>query len=248
MSKFLSIICATYNSEKTLQKLLRSLRKQTCKDFELIIIDGVSTDGTLEILRQNRDIITELISEKDRGIYDAWNKGVKMANYEWLSFVGADDALKDDYVAIYKNAIEKLRDQKIDYITSRVNYINSRGRLLKVLGKEWIWGEFKLSMTVAHVGSLHSKSLFQEFGYFDTSYKIIGDYELLLRKKSNLRTAFVDDVTVNMQAGGRSLSFQALIERYRAHRQTAGLSSFTSCILLLFGIAALIRFKIIHKL
>lgn len=248
MDKLISIICATYNSQETLHALLESVRKQSCQDFEFILVDGKSSDNTLQILENNLDIITKSISEEDNGIYDAWNKGLRLASTQWISFVGADDILCDDYVGVYKHAIKSFSEQSVDYISSKVNYIDNAGNTLKVIGTKWCWKEFRHSMKVAHVGSLHNYKLFSEVGDFNPSYKIVGDYELLLRKGKNLKTAFVDKVTVNMRGGGRSLSFGALFERYRAHRYVAGLSLVASVFNLLFGIAKLIRFKIVHRI
>ena len=89
--KLLSIIIATYNAEKTLQRCLDSIIVQKSEEVELIIIDGGSTDNTVSIIKRNFKIIDYWISEKDKGIYDAWNKGIDKANGKWVQFVGSDD-------------------------------------------------------------------------------------------------------------------------------------------------------------
>lgn len=237
----ITIICATYNAAGTLDDFFSSVRKQTCKDFELIMIDGASSDNTNQIIENNQDIISNYISEPDNGIYDAWNKGIKMASNDWICFVGADDIILPDFVKIYSDTIESNRNQDLDYISSKVNYIDSKGRTIFTMGKEWKWKEFRWRMTTAHVGSLHHKNLFREVGYYNTDYKIVGDYELLLRKKDRLSAIYVDRFTINMRAGGVSISLAALKERYRAQRRTAKLNILETSLLFIYGVYSLNR-------
>ena len=239
----ITIICATFNAASTLNDFFSSIRKQSCKDFELIIIDGASKDNTIQIIEKNKDIISNYISEPDKGIYDAWNKGIKMSSNDWVCFVGADDIILPDFIKIYCHAIENNKNQDLDYISSRVNYIDGDGRTIFTLGKEWKWSEFRWRMTTAHVGSLHHKNLFRKVGYYDTNYKIVGDYELLLRRKERLSTKYIDQFTINMRAGGVSISVAALKERYKAQRQTAELNILVTSLLFLYGIFSLIKLK-----
>ena len=243
MNNDISIICATYNAQKTLDDFFSSVRNQTCKNYELIIVDGDSTDNTIAIIEKNRDIVSKYISEPDKGIYDAWNKGIKLATGDWLCFVGSDDVILPGFVEVYTNAISQM-DYSVDYISSKVRYIDSNGKLLLTLGKDWIWDEFKNKMTTAHVGSLHNRSLLNEVGIYNINYKIVGDYELLLRKRDRLKTLFVDQVTVNMLAGGVSLTYQALVERRRAQRQTGKRSALSSWFIFFIGIFALLKLKL----
>ena len=238
-NKSISIICATYNAEKYLNKFLKSIESQTVKDFELIIVDGGSSDKTIDIIRANRSLVSKYISEFDNGIYDAWNKGIKLASCDWIAFVGADDVLFTDYISTYISSIRNC-PPNTDYISSKVNYVNNNFEILKVLGRNWKWNEFKYRMTSAHVGSLHSKRLFKDVGYFNIKYKIVGDYELLLRKKEKLNTFFIDKITVNMLAGGISLSNSALIERRRAQLLTAKIHPIKANLVLIYGFLSLI--------
>ena len=130
----ISIICATYNAASTLHDFLSSVREQTCKDFELIIVDGASKDNTNKIINQNKDIISNYISEPDNGIYDAWNKGIKMASNDWICFVGADDMFLPDFVKIYMDAIEGNKHKDLDYISSKVNYMDDDGTIIEHYG------------------------------------------------------------------------------------------------------------------
>ena len=124
----ISIICATYNSQHVLNHFLLSLRIQTNKEFELIIIDGDSKDKTLELINQNLDIISHYISEPDEGIYDAWNKGIKLAKHNWICFVGSDDLIRPNFIEIYVStpvAECEKRDVKGMYKKARTGEIQN---------------------------------------------------------------------------------------------------------------------------
>lgn len=244
MRKEITIICATYNAGHTINDLFVSLKKQTNTNYQFIIIDGGSNDNTLNLIKNNLDLIDYWISEPDNGIYDAWNKGISLAKNEWISFVGADDILRPNYVDIYVQAINNSSNNKLDYISSNVSLINSSNNSIRTLGKPFIWEEFKYKMTTAHVGSLHNRSLFEKVGNYDTTYKIIGDYELLLRKKEELKTFFLDTITVEMRIGGASWSYKALKERYRAHQHAAKIPKVIATLILIRGVLELSKFNL----
>lgn len=215
MSKLISIVIATYNSELTLTKCLGSIVAQKCNSVELIIVDGNSTDRTLEILKQFENSIDYLVSEPDDGIYDAWNKGIKFAEGGWLMFVGSDDELRPDCIKRYKQQIEI--DADYDYISGRIMLVNQTGDELREFGQPYNWDVFKKFMNLAHVSSLHNRRLYETYGNYDSSYKICGDYELLLRPKGSLKVKFIDELFANMAIGGISFgSFDALSEAKKA--------------------------------
>ena len=139
MKPFFTIITATFNSEKTLERTIKSVLNQSFNNFEYIIIDGNSTDNTLSIIKQfeneftSKKICYKFISEKDNGIYDAWNKGLSIAVGEWVSFLGSDDYYLENALEKYETAISK---NKCNYVHSRVNLVNRKGAVLKVLGSK----------------------------------------------------------------------------------------------------------------
>lgn len=240
----ISIICATFNSQEVLPRFLRSVRDQTFMNFELIIIDGGSTDNTIKVINSNRDIVDKFISEPDEGIYDAWNKGIGMATSNWICFVGSDDLLRPYFVENYCKVIDSNKETEIDYISSKVNYFNDSNHSLRILGGPWRWSQFRKQMTTAHVGSLHNVDLFNRVGLFDINYKIVGDYELLLRKGQHLNTIFIDEVTIDMKAGGVSLSLEALKERFKAQVHTSQMLFIEAAIYFLMGALALFKLRI----
>lgn len=222
---FISIIIATYNAQELLPVAINSIRNQLYKNFELIVIDGLSTDKTVEIIENNKDIVSYTISEKDKGIYDAWNKGIKLSKGKWIMFIGADDELLPNALLNYASFIEEKKCDNYDYISSKINLLFPHNSVAyKTIGSKWEWPKFNHSMMVAHPGSLHSKKMFQKVGYYDTKYKITGDYELLMRSKEKLKAEFLDTVTLNMKKGGASDSLKAINEYYKILITTGNLS------------------------
>jgi glycosyltransferase involved in cell wall biosynthesis len=216
---FISIITATYNAGLCLERLIKSIIPQKTQGIEFIIIDGDSIDGTLSIIKQYQEYVDHFISEPDNGIYDAWNKGIKVATGEWIMFLGADDQLVVDAIKNYRQFIQ-MATETVDFISSRVQMIDKDGKLIRIKGWIFEWPLFLKEMTVAHPGALHSKRLFQRYGNFDTTYKIVGDYEFLLRPGISLKARYMDKVTVLMSEEGVSDSPAAIMEHYRATTTT----------------------------
>lgn len=216
----ISIIIATYNAEKTLERCLESIQSQKKEQIELIIADGKSTDQTLTILTKYGSIIDKIICEPDRGIYDAWNKAIKQSNGKWLMFIGADDYLAPDALKVYLEVTRKTNHKEIDFICSQVMYVSKTGQSIKKIGSEFKWDIFKRTMNVAHVASLHSSNLFKQVGLYNLQYTLCADYELLMRKRNNLKSLFVPTVTAYMQTGGMSFSTRALKEAREIRQKT----------------------------
>ncbi|MEA5139284.1 glycosyltransferase family 2 protein [Arcicella rigui] len=202
----ISIITATYNSAKTLEQSLLSVISQGYNNIEYIVIDGGSKDGTLGILEKYNSEISYWISEKDKGIYDAWNKGVEKATGDWIAFLGSDDFFYPDAIQHYVDFINKEQINNTDclYISSKIEMITEEGRVLRTYGWPWNWEQFRRVNIIAHPGSLQSKYLFEKYGNYDINYKIVGDYELLLRPQKSLNAKFINTVTVKMTVGGAS--------------------------------------------
>lgn len=220
--KSISIIIATYNAEKYLQNCLNSIISQKNNAIEIIIIDGGSKDNTIQIIKKNQQNITYWISEPDKGIYDAWNKGISVSTSNWIMFLGADDKLTENALNKYQDFLSTNDNENLEYISSKMRIIDVNGKFIRIKGWPWNWPIILKETTIAHPGSLHSKRLFEKYGLYNLNYKIVGDTELLLRSKNNLKYAFMSDVTVEMQEGGVSDSVHAIIERYKATTITGG--------------------------
>ena len=178
----ISILVATWNCSYLLTDFLRSLESQSARDWELLILDNCSSDGLPELIRQyqfeNPDQSIQYSSQPDVGIYDAWNRGIELAQGAYLCFIGADDAF------VSSHSLQQLLDLTIssaELITCRNSYYSSDGRFLRDWGSPWRWKRMRESMNIAHPGMLVRRDLFQRFGLFDPSFKICGDYEWFLR-------------------------------------------------------------------
>ncbi len=240
----ITVITSVFNGVEYLEQSIQSILNQSYENIEYIIVDGGSTDGSVEILEKYEHEIDVIISEPDRGIYDAWNKGLKVSSGEWISFVGCDDFLETDAIEKYVGRINQANEE-VDYLSSKVKLINASGELIRVWGSPWIWNTFKWNMKTAHVGSLHNKLFFQKYGLYDIGYRVTGDYELLLRAGKNLKYLFLDEITANMRMSGVSnSSMRAFKEAFRAKRVTGKRNAFL-CLMDFLFIYAVTR---VHKL
>jgi len=213
----ITIITSSFNDRDALLVTIDEVSRLKGVMVEHVIVDGGSTDGTIEVLKNSAHSVTRWISEKDSGIYDAWNKGLELANGKYIAFLGAGDKYVDGgLLSLVECAIS---NPDADFISGKV-IIESLDKSPRIIGSAWCWDTFKRHMNTNHVGALHSRRLFDRYGKFDSSYRIAGDYEMLLRPKSDLQTAFVNRVTAVMLGGGISqINFNVLKEVRRAKMQ-----------------------------
>lgn len=204
----ISVVVAVYNGDKTLNRCIESVTNQTYSNVELIIIDGGSTDQTVNIIKENEDRITYWESKSDRGIYHAWNKALDHVSGKWVIFLGADDYLWDRDV--FKNVCDSLckQGQEHKLIYCKVALVDSKSKVIKVAGDDWE----KLSkyadqeMTLPHQGLFHHVSIFKN-EKFDENFKIAGDFDLVLRTLQTTRPFFISSTIVSaMTMGGVSNS------------------------------------------
>lgn len=192
-----SIITIVYNGEKYIADTIRSIERQTYRPIEYIIVDGGSTDQTLTIIRQFGDTVTRLVSEKDEGISDAFNKGLRLAHGEIIGIINADDWYEPDAVELAVAAIQGLdivygdlrlwKDGQPDFILKGDHHH---------LHKE---------MTINHPTVFVRKECYDRLGLFDNTYKCAMDYDLLLRLLvNNSRFGYIPGVLANMRWEGMS--------------------------------------------
>lgn len=175
MNKTISIITATYNAAGVLPSLIESLRGQIDRDFEWVVVDGGSTDGTVELLRAASDVVGKLVSEPDFGIYDAMNKAVRLAAGEYYLICGADDRLAPSAVADYRRIAV---DTQADMISACVD--TTTGLVCPGMGQSWRRGH---AAFVSHhsVGVLIRRELHERFGYYSRRFPIAADQFFIKR-------------------------------------------------------------------
>jgi glycosyltransferase involved in cell wall biosynthesis len=211
-----SVITAAFNAQDCIAECIESVLQQDYPNIEFIIVDAVSNDGTIDVIRRFDDKIDIWISEPDAGIFDAWNKGLSLARGEWIAFLGADDAYVPGAIRRYMHLANQ--NPFAEFLSSQARLVHPTG-YSPIFGGPWSWPACARLMTTIHVGTMHKRSLFERYGEFDTSYRIAGDYEFLLRAGSQLKAAFLPEVTVMMRAGGASDSTGGLYEARHAKIQ-----------------------------
>ena len=182
----ISIITAVYNAADCIHYLIESLRMQTDQNFEWVIVDGLSTDSTLETLKQIIDLNIKIISEADFGIYDALNKGIKACEGEYYLVAGADDIFFPNAIADYKNGIVS----NTEMITANIKV--SDKIITPNHGPSWRVGQFQWVSSHA-LGLLIKKSLHQNYGYYSRKFPIAAD-QLFIKKccQSGVKVKYID--------------------------------------------------------
>lgn len=203
----LTVIVAVFNNQATIQQCIDSVAQQTYPYKELIVIDGGSKDGTADLLKANNEKISYWISEPDRGIYNAWNKGLAQAQGEWICFLGADDYFWDTQVLEHMAQHLEKTPASIRVVYGQIMIVNGGGESLYLIGEDWqkVKKRFRQVMCIPHTGAMHHRSLFECHGKFDESFRIAGDYEMLLRELKLADAFFIRDCIVTaMRVGGIS--------------------------------------------
>jgi len=202
----ISIITPVLNSEKTIEQTVESVLKQTYPWVEYIIVDGGSSDKTLELLEKYRNKISKIISEKDSGIYDAMNKGIKIATGEIVAVLNSDDFYS--HSKVLEKIAECFKKNTIDACYGNLVYVDRINMTKKV--RYWKAGDFdkrriKYGWIPPHPSFFVKKEWFEKFGYFRLDFFIAADYELLFRFILNsIKLFYLDEDIVHMREGGYS--------------------------------------------
>lgn len=202
---FLSVIIPTYNSEKTIERCLNSLICQTFKNFEVCIVDNKSLDKTLSKASNFYSDFNDIkaISEPDKGVYDAMNKGIDIARGDWLYFLGSDDEVfdKDVFSDIFNTAV--LKSCEIIYGNAYVHHDTSWAKAGQVYD-----GPFNIrkliSRNICHQAIFYRKELFERFGKYKLQYYVCADWELNLRLFPKTESIYINRIIANFYSGGLS--------------------------------------------
>ncbi len=208
----ISIITSTWNSEATLRDTLESVLRQTYPDIEHIIVDGASKDGTMDIVRELEPLYKgrlRYVSEPDKGIYDAMNKGIRMATGEVVGLLNSDDFYTSDDAV--ETIAKRMEQGDVDAVYGDIHYVNASD-LQKCVryysSKPFRRGWMRLGFMPAHPSFYCKKEVYMKYGLFNTSYKVAADFENLLRLifVNRIKTAYIQKDFVTMRTGGASSS------------------------------------------
>jgi glycosyltransferase involved in cell wall biosynthesis len=208
----ISIITVCFNSAATIGRTIRSVDSQDYENYEHIIIDGASTDATVQIIESFGNARRKVISERDNGIYDAMNKGVRFAHGEVICFLNSDDYYSDS--TVLKKIASAFRNNSTDMVVGDVAVVKRNGgsatNRLYCSG-DFDWAKVKFGWMPAHPATFLKRRLFLDIGGFDSSYRISGDFELIARLslRGNVVMSYLPLVCVHMQSGGISDSFSS---------------------------------------
>ncbi len=201
----ISIVTGTYNSQAYISDCVTSVHNQTYDNIEHIIIDGASSDATVNTIRDTPNKVSQLISENDNGIYDAMNKGLKLATGEVLGILNSDDFYNS--TAVIQNVVDAFQDPKIDIVFGDLFYVNQQNPdkiVRKWSSGPYYDGAFKKGWHPAHPSFFVRKNVYEKFGYFDLDYQLAADFELMLRflEKHQLKSTYLKIPMVRMRLGG----------------------------------------------
>ncbi len=201
-----TVITACFQAEKTIGNTIQSVHTQSYKNLEHIIIDGGSTDRTLEIIKAT-PFKYQLLSEKDKGYYDALNKGLDLATGEWIGVLNADDVYKDRFSL--EKLLEFLDTSDGDTCFADVEFVNKKGRIIrKASGQRFNLSWFAKGNMPPHPTFVAKRSLFEKLGKYRTDLRIAADFELIARFlwKDGCSWSYLPETVVTMRVGGMSNS------------------------------------------
>ncbi len=203
----ISIITVVYNGVSTIEDTIQSVLSQDYTNIEYIIVDGASKDGTLDKVERYRKQVAYFVSEPDQGIYDAMNKGLKVATGDIVGILNADDVYTHSGIlSLIANAM--MENPDIEAVYGNLHFVSHD---LKKIHRKWISCSyyenfFNNGEMPPHPTFFVKRSVYNRYGLFNTNFKIAADYELMLRflKKYQISSYWIDEVLVNMRLGGAS--------------------------------------------
>jgi len=210
----LSIITVCYNSAETIENTMRSVLSQDYKNIEHIIVDGGSTDGTLDILTKYQGRISTCISEPDNGVYDAMNKGIKLSSGDVIATLNSDDVYADQ--TIVSQMVGFMQSNGLDAAYGDLVYVNQNNT--DHVTRFWKPGEYKrgafcYGWVLPHPTFFCRKEIFEKYGYFNEKFQIAADFELMLRfiEKHRIKVGYLSNIIVKMRAGGKANVLRGII-------------------------------------
>jgi len=201
----ISLITVAYNAESTISRCIESVIGQNFKNIEYIIIDGGSTDKTIDVINQYKSKIDILVSEPDKGIYDAMNKGIKLASGDIVGVLNADDFFADEEVlSAVSLAFEQL---DVNIVYADLDYVDNFDKVIrKWRSGGYKHGQFNRGWMPPHPTFYCKRVLFEQFGFYSLDYGTAADYELMLRYMhlKRIKAFYLKKVIIKMKIGGIS--------------------------------------------
>ena len=202
----ISVITVVLNDEKNILRTLKSVKNQKSVNIEHVVVDGKSKDKTLQIVKKNIIKKNAIISEKDKNLYDAINKGIKRAKGKYIYLLHSGDIFYDNFVLCKK--LNKLKKKKLDFVFSNLFYYDFKKKKIK---RKMQYGFFKyyffkFGLQPPHCSFLIKKDIIKEINYYSTNYKIAGDFEFLIKlfKKTNIKFKYMNINSIYQSVGGIS--------------------------------------------
>lgn len=201
-----SIIIATLNNQNTIEINLKSIEKQSYRDYELIVVDGNSKDRTLEIIKNYNFENIKIKSQLGNGVYNAFNEGIKISLGEIIIILNADDFFHDE------NALKKIndefeKDKNLKLLMTNIKIINDKNEIVRIYKNNFFEKYlFYFGYMPPHPGIFIKKEIYNNYGYYKENFKNAGDFEFLLRVigKKNINYKKINEFLVSMKYGGKS--------------------------------------------
>lgn len=203
----ISIITICFNSSKTLEKTFQSIKNQLYQNIEYIVVDGGSSDDTLKIIKNYNSCISNYISESDKGLYDAMNKGIALATGDIIGILNSDDVFSD--VFVLENIAKFHQENDIDASIGNITQFNESGKTVrKYSSKNWIPENLKIGFMPPHPSIFFKRDLFENYGKYRLDFVSGADYELIVRffMKHQVSWKYSGITTTAMLRGGISSS------------------------------------------
>jgi glycosyltransferase involved in cell wall biosynthesis len=205
----ISIITVVYNNAAMIGQCIDSVLAQDCDDIEYIVIDGASTDGTVDVVKGYGNKISKLISEKDRGLYDAMNKGIKAATGDVVGILNSDDFFYDNQ--IISKIAQAFKNEPLDATIADIVFVkrNTQDKVIRTYSaKKWTPSKFAWGYMPPHPSIFIKRSVLNKIGPYKTEYQIGADFELLIRcfTQEGFRWKYLPMITTKMYMGGKSTS------------------------------------------
>ena len=207
-----SIVTVCFNSEKTIRTTIESVLQQKYKNYEYIIVDGASKDGTMDIVKSYEEKFggcLKYISEPDKGIYDAFNKGIRMSKGKYVWIVNSDDYIEPNALDELATITTTYSKEDAPVISAAMNFVTANKNTVMKSSVKRVEHAYKTdTMGITHPATLIPKMTYEVVGYYDDQYRIIGDMDWFHRAYSkDTPIIFIDNVITNMTCGGVSTQY-----------------------------------------